>query len=344
MSSDTAPAPRPLHPRHGIHDPTVSTPARAPRSLRRTSTTDMLRPDGLLGPLVLVGRARDLYTNAAGEGRVLGEAGYEARVDYVPGREIRSLVSRPANDALERLVGLRASSGFRAALDEAIPEEREALSLLYGLLDDLPVTALVSGFAMGFAFQGHPVPKGQLSQHPDLCAGWRRGGTLLTGVEETGIVPLVTGPEAPSLARADDPLAWHVLPALPPNGMRRHRRLDLTPGAKLGVDAFFRDLHVEPEGRHTVIHEYTVRAEVDPEALRFDAIEAKAQALPWVECNPAPASAARLRGRLVRGLRPAVRTEFTGITTCTHLNDTLRSLEDIAGLAPRLAACLAEER
>jgi hypothetical protein len=32
-----------------------------------------------------------------------------------------------------------------------------------------------------------------------------------------------------------------------------------------------------------------------------------------------------------------VRAEFTGITTCTHLNDTLRSLEDVEALAPVLA-------
>ena len=117
----------------------------------------------------------------------------------------------------------------------------------------------------------------------------------------------MTGPDAPSLARDDDPLAWHELPPIPPHGMRRHRRLDLTLGETLGVDAFFRDSHVDPDGREMVVHEYTVRAAVDPASLVFAAIEAKAQSLPWIECNPAPASAARLRGRPVLGLRPAVR-------------------------------------
>jgi hypothetical protein len=36
------------------------------------------------------------------------------------------------------------------------------------------------------------------------------------------------------------------------------------------------------------------------------------------------------------GMRPVIREEFVGITTCTHLNDTLRSLEDIRGLIPLL--------
>jgi hypothetical protein len=54
--------------------------------------------------------------------------------------------------------------------------------------------------------------------------------------------------------------------------------------------------------------------------------------LPWFECPQAAASAARLTGRPLAGLRPAVRAEFLGPTTCTHLNDTLRALEDVAAL------------
>lgn len=333
------PGARPLHPRHGVHAPTASTPPRRPGSLRRTASTDMLRPDGLLGDLVLVGRARDLWTDARGAARVLGESGYEARVAYLAQREIRELRSEPSLPAARRLVGTRATSGFRAVLDAALPAERDARSLLYGLLDDLPVTALVSGFALGFAFGGsHPVPKQHLKlQHPDLCAGWRTGGTILVEIETTGRVPLVTGPDAPSLAREDDPLAWHALPPIPPNGMRRHRRLDLIPGDRLGIDVLFRDSHVDPDGREMIVHEYSVGASVDLETLVLETIEATARALPWIECNPAAASAGRLVGRAVRGLRPQVRAEFTGTTTCTHLNDTLRSLEDVEALAAVLA-------
>jgi hypothetical protein len=36
------------------------------------------------------------------------------------------------------------------------------------------------------------------------------------------------------------------------------------------------------------------------------------------------------------GLRPTVREQFVGVTTCTHLNDTLRSLEDLMALASLL--------
>jgi hypothetical protein len=155
-------------------------------------------------------------------------------------------------------------------------------------------------------------------------------------------VPVATGPDAPPLVREDDPLAWHELPPLPDTGMRRHRRLDLALGDAIEIDAFFRDAHVAPGGRATVVHEYTVAARVDPESLVFTRIEATARALPWIECNPAPASASRLAGRPVGDLRAQVRAEFTGITTCTHLNDTLRSLEDLEALVPVLARLAGE--
>jgi hypothetical protein len=329
----------PLHPRHGIHEPTSGTPARAPGSIRRTATTDMLRPDGPRGELVLVGRARDLATDASGAARVLGEASYEARVAYQESRKVTRIRTQPELANAQQLVGSRAMTGFRGALDAALPEERDAKSLLYLLLDDLPVATLVSGYAASFG-NAQPMPKEvmRLHVHPDLCAGWRRGGTILSELEATQRVPQVTGPLAPPLARAGDSLAWHALPELPESAMRRHRRLDLTLGERLGVDVLFRDLHKAPGGRETIVHEYSVKAELDPATLVFTEIAATAHALPWLECNPAAASAERLRGKSVHSLRPDVRVEFTGTTTCTHLNDTLRSLEDIAALAASLRA------
>jgi hypothetical protein len=40
----------------------------------------------------------------------------------------------------------------------------------------------------------------------------------------------------------------------------------------------------------------------------------------------------------VDGLRREVRKTFVGPSTCTHLNDTLRSFEDVGALLARLRA------
>ena len=119
--------------------------------------------------------------------------------------------------------------------------------------------------------------------------------------------------------------------------MRRHRRLDLVAdGDAIAANVLFRDSHMAAEGRETIVHEYTVQARIDPTSLEIIEIEATPQVLPWIECPVAAASAADLRGRSLRGLRPHVRAELAGPATCTHLNDTLRSLEDVIALAPML--------
>jgi hypothetical protein len=43
-------------------------------------------------------------------------------------------------------------------------------------------------------------------------------------------------------------------------------------------------------------------------------------------------SAGRVAGISVNALRREVRDGFVGPTTCTHLNDTLRSLQDVSAL------------
>jgi hypothetical protein len=55
--------------------------------------------------------------------------------------------------------------------------------------------------------------------------------------------------------------------------------------------------------------------------------------LPYHECPEAAASAQRAIGTATSGLRSRTRAEFTGASTCTHLNDVLRALEDVEALA-----------
>ena len=68
------------HPGHGPRDPTLSTPGRISGSVRRTSTMDCHWPDGLGGDVRVIGRARDLVTDEAGEGRPVDQAVLDAEI------------------------------------------------------------------------------------------------------------------------------------------------------------------------------------------------------------------------------------------------------------------------
>jgi hypothetical protein len=242
----------------------------------------------------------------------------------------------PPLEGVGRLVGTRVSSGFRKALDAAVPDEDTVASLRYQLLDDLPTAVLVSGLALA-AGGIHP-PRGSfdLSRNADICAGWATGATILVEAGELGHVPAVTGPVAPPLDRPGDPDAWHRFDPLGPHAMRRCRRIDVWqehPGGLVAVEAFFLDSHVDAEGLETVVHEYLVTAEIEPATHVFVSCRAAIGVLPWVECPAAVASAGRLAGTTPGDLRRRVHDTFVGTSTCTHLNDTLRALAALPFLA-----------
>jgi len=330
--------------------PSVSTPVRVPGSARRTTSIEMDTRDGL----VLAGRARDLVTPTRGEAVVVDEAAFQARLgDYLGGQIIEAFSASPTIDGLEGLVGRSASRGFRRELQRLADEQGMVGRPIFQLLDDIPGTALVSGYApelerrdTGVATPPRP-PRPADGAPPHLlaltgvCAGWQEGGAIVTNVLEVGHVPIAVGPEAPSLDRPDDPIAWHGLPdPIPPHGMRRRRRIDVVPPASphegfLVVDAMFRDSYVTAGGLETVVHEYTFTADVDPVTRVVLRAEAIARALPFAQCPEAAGSATRLVGEGLDDLRARVRSDFVGATTCTHLNDMLRAFADVGVLAAR---------
>ncbi|MGW0816404.1 DUF2889 domain-containing protein [Streptomyces viridiviolaceus] len=292
----------------------------------------MLRPDGVLGDLVLRGRARDLRTAHDGSGHVLAEASFDMRVAFLDGRRIIQVTTVAVIPALEALVGATAGSGFRARLDQLVPHERDTRSLLYALLDDVPGATLVSNHVLQAAGVRGAGGRPDYRPVPDVCAGFRQGGTVLFQMEHGGRFPLAAGPAAPLLESGDDPLVWHRLDALPPHSMRRLRRLDVLPGEVITVESLFRDSHLAPDGRGTVIHEYEIRAGVAPGTWRVLDAVAVPRVLPWPECPAAADSAGRLVGRDLREACRKVRSDFRGESTCTHLNDQLRSLGDVVAL------------
>ena len=304
--------------------------------MRRTTTHTLYHPDGLIGAVMVEGRGRDLWTGAAGETRVVAEASVDADIDFVRTRAVSALTVSPDLD-VSALLGVRVMGGFRRALESALPDEDQASSLRFQLLDELALGGILAGFPLSAAGLHPPRGTVDLSRQADGCAGWAKGATILLENEQLGHVPLVTGPVVPApLESADDPIGWHEHGDIEPHGMQRLRRIDVwqpAPGGPIQVEDFFRDGHMSEAGLETVVHEYVVRAEVDPDTGVIRSCQADIGVLPWMECPGALGSAGRVVGRRAGELRRFVRENFTGTSTCTHLNDALRAMAAVPYLA-----------
>jgi hypothetical protein len=316
-----------------VAQPSSTTPPRHGRSARLTSHID-IEPLGR-GGLLLTGAARELETNASSN-QVLATASVLARVSST--RVLEQLEVTP-DDGIDRsLVGTVVGSGFRAAVTAAFADEPVREGALHALLDDLPVAVLISGYAALYngkmQVERKHLEAGLLRR--DICAGWRSDGTMIVTLEEKGHLPVSLGPPAGVLEPPDDLLSWHEMPPLTPGAMRRRRLVDVTLGDPIEVFAMFRDSHLEPDGAETVLHEYSVTATVRPEDNVLHDCVAKPHVLPWPECPGAAASAGRLNGERLEDIPSMVSAELRGTSTCTHLNDLLRSLGRAASLLSHL--------
>lgn len=305
--------------------------------MRRTTSIDMTRDEGSLDPVYLLGRARDLWTAADGTATETGVAGLSATIELIA-RVVRHVEVTPSVDAIAHLSGAPAMSGFRAAADRVAPALRADRDLRYALLDDVPVATLISGHALSASgLLGEHTQSGYLPV-ADQCAGFATGGLLMTSFE-AGDPVVVTGPAAPDLDHGDDHRAWHTMPPLPRHGMRRRRRIDVYDDStgRVGIDAMFRDTYVRTDDVETIVHEYTLTATVDADTGTIVEAHATPRVLPWQECPGAVASAEQITGMTLRELHFRVRQELLGTSTCTHLNDLLRSVADSEALIAALS-------
>jgi len=294
--------------------------------------------------LQLGGAARDLETNDRGS-RVRDAASLEAEVD--PRRRLARLQLVPDRAEATALVGSMVGSGFRAQVAAVLPGERGTpLGLL---LDDLPGVTLISGYVRvrSEAHAGLPagstVPAAALDAMTDVCSGWRTGGRAMASVASGDGIPLQDCPPAPDLAggeESSDGVGWHDIGPLAPGAMRRRRRIDVGKPAPcpddkdvpVEVDAMFRDTYGEPDGTEVVLHEYGLQAALDPDGLVVRSIEAAPAVLPFQECPLAADHVSDLVGQPIGELRTTVRERLRGTKSCTHLNDMLRVLADVAYL------------
>lgn len=327
----------------GPRRPHPGPPDRARPSVRRTTTISCAPEAADDGERLLVvdARGRDLVTNLDGTTLVADTASLQLVLSGAL-RTIVALEALPSTPELDRLVGCAVMVGFRKALAALDPPSAPAGSLLHLLLDDLPGAALVAGYgelASGALQRTPEVVEASRSRLPlqrDLCAGWAAEGGMMQTAEATGWTPTPPSVAAPAVTRSDDPDAWHEDGPLPIHATRRRRRLDVRPGDGEGVryDVHFRDTYAEAADTEGAFHEYSLWGEVRDG--RLASVEAAAHVLPWQECPSALGSERRATGLLLTEVRDLVRHELRGTSTCTHLNDSLRSMADLGDLAALL--------
>jgi hypothetical protein len=305
--------------------PVQTWPPLAVGALRRTSTIDT-HPAGTQSADVDL-RARDAVGRGPGAVDVLRRVGVRA---HLAERVIDRIAADPDDVRLAQLAGSRVGPGFRATVGKLFPDEVAAAGLLHLLLDDWVGAALVSGYGVQHAAITlgieEKLPAGTADHMAGICAGFAVDASLVPYARRNGTIPSVHGPPAPPL----DPDGIHSVEPLRPHGMRRFRRLDLTPTGHF--DAHFRDSHVDGDGVETIVHEYTVEGSIDASARTVTSVAASVRVLPWQECPGAIGSAGRIAGISLSEMRDRVRGEFVGTTTCTHLNDTLRAVADLGAL------------
>lgn len=317
-----------------VCSPVAGSPVRTPDTVRRTTSMDVARRSTDVVAVRLDGRARDVVATDAGDVVVASArvvAALDARLSLV-GLDVTPEVGDAA-----ALSGVTVAAGFRGRARSAFPGHDT--DVVGQLLDDLPVAALIAGYAA--MRDGMPVATGSAGKDligpmRDVCSGWRRGGALLTSVESGQGLPLQTCPPAPALECGDDPGGWHETVPLAAGSMRRRRRIDVQRDSDgFVVDAMFRDTYGEPDGGEVVLHEYTIDARIDERDV-LHSICAVPRVLPAPECPLAAGEVDVLVGVPVDGLADAVRDRLVGTRSCTHLNDLLRSLAALSRLVGSL--------
>jgi hypothetical protein len=251
------------------------------------------------------------------------------------------------------LLGRTAGRGFRAAL-QPLTESGPTGRLLRRMLWDLPILAQVAGQT---ALLDHDAARAEMTfnrRGTDQCSGWRADGEMMRRVDgNAGILVMPLGP------RTTHSLTERWIgrqPALAPMATRRERVLEVGSRDPAGlrdlrgqgpVTVRYRDSYADPDGLSRALHEWTVHTVLADSGLggsglagsgdaRFGKFAVEAGRLPWVECPAAGLSAHRLDGHAMADVEQMIGAGFAGISTCTHLNDTLRGLAELPDLIASL--------
>ena len=264
-------------------------------------------------------------------------------------RTIEEIAADPPRPELARLVGASGGGRLRAAIAEAVPEDRDAGTPLYLLLDDLAGATLIAPFAWSQSdddwmerarerLAAEPAAPRQPGRNMQgVCAGFRPGSSALNADGNVDLSKRHNVASVPPLVAPDDPMGWHEVPPHPTIAMRRARRIDVwrTDG-DVAVDAMFRDSCWRPDGTEVAVHEYGLDVVIDGGSGLVESVHAEPRVLPYPECPAAAPNVSWLVGVAARDLRAEVLDRLRGVDCCTHLNDALRALAEVPVLAELL--------
>jgi hypothetical protein len=311
--------------------------------VRRTSTVDMTWPGGFGTQLRLKGDARDAVTIEAGRAPIVVDSA-STSVGIGAGRSIEDISATPDHPNLRQLVGCRGGGYLRGALDQLLPDVREAGTPLSLLLDDISGCSLIAGFGWSRwakEWLTPPVrPPGFTPPNMEgVCIGFRPGSSALVEQRELRMTAHRTQPVG-SLINSDDPHGWHPLAELPDVSMRRARRIDVWREEDLvHIHSGFQDSSGDPSGR-IAVHEYVLEATADAATLTLQSVTPDARILPFMECPAAVQTASVVVGTPLSSLRQVVLERLAKTNGCTHLNDALRALAEVPVLLRELDAQL----
>lgn len=329
-----------MNPRSAIPmQPAGHAPLRRPHSIRRTSSIDMTWPEGKGKPMRYSGHCRDIYTAAAGDApTLLREDAFEARI--AADHSIEAIAATPPRPGIQALAGKGRGDNLRRLIDELLPDERDAGSPLYLLLDDLPAAILIASWARQH-WPEYRVPAEEilrmkterLPMMEGICIGFGPGSSAFDDFGSLGeknrraVVPL---------PHPKDSQGFHEMTLHTEISMRRARRIDVWQDDLIHIDATFQDSASIPEGGRVAVHEYLLHASADPVTMKLVELEAVPCILPYPECPAAVENIGRLVGLPMSELRKVVLNELRRTLGCTHLNDALRALAEVPALVGQL--------
>jgi len=304
--------------------------------VRRTTSIDVVWPQGRRGGMCLLGQGRDIQTLDAHVPPTL-LAHEHLRLDLGPDRKVLAVLASPKQLVLDRLVG--PGQEVRAALRSLLEAGSLEHTPVYQLADDMPGVMVVAAWAWSrwpdLVDPDETVRRRtKLSKMEGVCIGFRPGSSALA---TAGAYQDAMAVEVPLLYHPDDPYGWHSMSEFAEVSLRRARCIDVwRSGERLQIEAYFQDSGTAPDGRRIAVHEYTIHAHADWLAGTLLDVHATPHVLPFPECRGAVDRMHALLGLQIESLRTAVPDLLGRTRGCTHLNDALRALADVPRLARQL--------